>query len=58
MLKVIYVFVVVVRNIVKTKIKMLVIIGELRNTGIKVRTVIMLHYILDSNITIYNACYI
>ena len=58
MFKVIHIFIIVVGNIVETKVKILVIIGELKDIGIKVRTVILLHYILDSNISTYNIYYI
>ena len=58
MFKIIYIFVIIVGNVVKTKVKMLVVTGELKNIGIKVRTIILLYYVLDSNISTYNIYYI
>ena len=58
MFKVIYISIIVVGNIVEIKIKIPVVTGELKDTGIKVRTVILLYYILDSNISTCNICYI
>ena len=58
MFEVVHVSVVVVGNAVETKVKMPVVTGELKDTGIEVRTVILLHRVLDSDISTCNACHI
>ena len=58
MFKIIYISVIIVGNTVEIKVKILIIIEELKIIGIEVRTIILLHYVLDSNISTYNICYI